>query len=139
MIEGKWFPQGSDLTLPLSIRQVVFGTGRDRLDDQAQQLVVYREGIPVGAARLWWQDGVFRAGDIGVLPAERGKGYGDLLVRLLIYKAVTHQATCVALQCPGALVAFFERYGFTVAQGDDPVEMRLNPNDECLGCGHCKG
>jgi predicted acetyltransferase len=48
-------------------------------------------------------------GDVGVLPAERGKGYGDLLVRLVLYKAVSHAAAFVYLECPRALEQFYAR------------------------------
>lgn len=139
MIEGKWFAQGADIGQPLLIRDSVFGRGRDALDDMAQQLVIYREGDPVGTGRLWWENGTFHAGDIGVLSDERGKGYGDLLVRLLIYKAVTHHAQSILLLCPQALMPFFERFGFIAQDGGDPAEMLLHPLDECAGCGKCKG
>jgi len=141
MIEGKWFAQGADITVPLTLRQAVFGRGRDALDDMAQQVVVYREGEPVGAARLWWADGDFHAGDIGVAPDRRGAGYGDLLVRLLAYKASTHGARCLVLQSPSALRAFFERFGFTAdAPQGEPALMRLQLTDGgCAGCGKCKG
>lgn len=92
MVQGKWFPMGSDLTLPVSLRHSVFGRGRDALDDQAWQVVVYQGDLPVGSARLWWEDGAFRLGDVGVLAAYRGQGFGDLLVRLLLFKALTHGA-----------------------------------------------
>ena len=84
MIQGKWFPTGSDVSQPLAIRRAVFGRGRDALDDWAQQVTVYAGEEPVGAARLWWRDGAFWLGDVGVLSDFRGMGYGDLLVRLLI-------------------------------------------------------
>ena len=137
MIEGKWFVQGSDLTQPLAIREAVFGRGMDALDAEAQQVMVYREGQPVGAARLWRHDGSFHMGDIGVLPAYRGQGYGDLLVRLLIFKAETHHAGCVRLTCAQATRAFFERYGFAASDNGDPLEMSLRPGEGCAGCGHC--
>jgi len=139
MIEGKWFTQGADISQPLLIREAVFGLGRDALDDMAQQVVIYREGEPVGTGRLWWADGAFHGGDIGVLSDERGKGYGDLLVRLLIYKAVTHQAQSLILQTPKRLTAFFERFGFVATDDGDPVNLRLHPLDGCAGCGKCKG
>ena len=44
---------------------------QDALDEQAQQVVVYREGTPVGTARLWWYDGGFYTGDFCVLPKAR--------------------------------------------------------------------
>ena len=136
MIEGKWFTQGADLTQPLAIRLVVLGLGRDALDDEAQQVVVYREGEPVGTARLWWQDGSFRLGDLCVLPQARGQGYGDLLVRLCLYKAMTHQARSVRLRCPASLTPFFARYGFRAPSQEDPSEMLLRAEDLCLSCHH---
>ena len=50
MIQGKWFPTGSDVSQPLAIRRAVFGRGRDALDDWAQQVTVYAGEEPVGAA-----------------------------------------------------------------------------------------
>ena len=137
MIEGKWFAQGSDLAVPLAIRQTVFGRAQDALDASAQQVVVYRTGIPVGTARLWWQDGSFWAGDIAVLPDERGKGYGDLLVRLLMYKAVTHNARHLLLACPTSLSAFFARYGFQPLQQGDPMTMELDTDTLSVGGAGC--
>lgn len=112
MIQGKWFPTGSDLSQPLAVRQAVFDRGRDALDDWAQQVAVYAGDEPVGAARLWWRDGAFWLGDVGVVPGCRGKGYGDLLVRLLLFKALSHGARFIRLEAPSEAVAFFARYGF---------------------------
>ena len=134
MIEGKWFAQGAELAQPLAVRQAVLGFGRDALDEEAQQVVVYREGEPVGTARLWWQDGSFRLGDLCVLPQARGQGYGDLLVRLLLYKAMTHQAGSVRLLCPAALTPFFARYGFQAQSEEDPTEMLLLAENLSLSC-----
>ena len=67
---------------------------------------------PVGAARLWWRDGAFWLGDVGVLSDFRGMGYGDLLVRLLLFKALSHGAHFLRLETPEEAVAFFARYGF---------------------------
>ena len=138
MVEGRWFAQEDDLTQPLAIRRAVFGRGRDALDALARQVVVYGGGVPVGTARLWWADGAFWMGDVGVLSAERGKGYGDLLVRLVLYKAVSHAAAYVCLDCPRSLEPFFARYGFAPteeAQGDT-LTLRVSA-DAMNGCAHC--
>lgn len=138
MVQGRWFPIGGDLTEPLSVREAVFGRGRDSLDDMAWQVVVYREGRAVGSARLWWQDDAFRLGDVGVLPQERGRGYGDLLVRLLLFKALTHNAVRVGLVAPQEVQPFFAKYGF---QPGDPVAdgrwMSIRGEDVRLS--HCGG
>ena len=139
MVEGRWYPQGADIGAPLAVRQAVFGTGLDALDGEAQQVAVFGEGGAVGSARLWWAQGDFWAGDIGVLPGERGKGYGDLLVRLLLYKAASHGAACLRILSPAALASFFARYGFTAEGEGDPLAMRAVPATGCSGCGSCSG
>ena len=111
MIQGKWFPQGSDLSEALSIRQAVFAQGRDALDDLAQNVVVYQDDQPVAAGRLRWEDGAFWLDWIGVLPAWRGKKLGDLVLRLLLFKAQSHFAREVRLLCPRGTEGFFTRLG----------------------------
>lgn len=147
MVQGKWFPMGVDISQALWVRQQVFGATRDALDDVSQQVVVYGdEQRPVGAARLWWEGGAFALGDVGVLTAERGRGYGDLLVRLLLYKALTHNAVRVTLTAPEAVAPFFARYGFCDdgASGDGMRRMSMLARDiqlshcggDCAACAH---
>lgn len=146
MIQGKWFPTGSDVSQPLAIRRAVFGRGRDALDDWAQQVAVYAGKDPVGAARLWWRDGAFWLGDVGVLSDFRGMGYGDLLVRLLLFKALSHGAHFLRLETPEEAVAFFARYGFCeecrqggrAVMGLAAADVRLDRCEGgCAGCGLC--
>ncbi len=142
MIEGKWFLQGSDIAVPLALREAVFARGRDALDDGAQQLVVYQSGVPVGTARLLWRDGDFVADGIGVLPAQRGKGFGDLLVRLLLYKVESHNAKSLVITCPAACAPYFARYGFAAETQGESLTLRAQLADgcpTCTGCGGCKG
>ncbi len=121
MVQGKWFPMGAEIAQPLSVRQTVFGRGRDALDDAAWQVVVYDADAPVGAARLWWQDGAFWLGDVGVLESCRGRGFGDLLVRLLLFKALTHEAREICLRAEAQVAGFFTRYGFE-ALAESPAD-----------------
>ena len=146
MVQGKWFPTGSDLSQPLAVRQAVFDRGRDALDDWAQQVAVYAGGEPVGAARLWWRDGAFWLGDVGVVPGCRGKGYGDLLVRLLLFKALTHGARSIRLEATSQAVPFFARYGFRGERCQDgrtvmglaAADVRLDRcGGGCAGCSLC--
>ncbi len=136
MVKGKWFPQGSEISEAVTIRQAVFGRGQDALDQLAQQVAVYEEELPVGAARLWWAEGVFHLGDVGVLAEKRGQGFGDLLVRLLLFKALAHGARAVALQSPADMVPFFTRYGFQSRQapqaGESLVTMEILAKDIAL-------
>ena len=132
VITGKWIMQGGDLTDALAVRKSVFGRGADALDDLSQSVVVYDgAGLPAGAARLYWQEGAFRVDTVGVLEALRGQGYGDLLMRLVIYKAQSHSAKTLILTPTEGTRAFFARYGFS---GDG--EMALAVDNARLGCGH---
>lgn len=140
MVKGKWFAQGSDITVPLGIRQAVFAREQDALDGIAQQVVVYDGETPVGAARLWWAEGAFHIGEVGVLEASRGQGFGDLLTRLLLFKALTHHATRVELSAPWNVAPFFMRYGFVTEtatpEGVTHVPMWIRGEDIALS--HCQ-
>ncbi len=138
MVQGKWFPVGNDISEALSVRRAVFGTAADPLDSMAQQVVVYREGKPVGSARLWWADGAFRLDKLGVLAEERGKGYGDLLLRLLLFKALTHSAGRIALETPEETRPFFAKYGF-LADGEENGLVAMHILGENVQLSHCGG
>lgn len=146
MVQGRWYPMGSDIALPLSLRRAVFDRGEDALDKHAWQVVVYDGERPVGAARLWWDDGAFVLGDVGVLEDARGRGFGDLLVRLLLFKALTHSATLIRLAAPKAVAPFFAQYGFTtwgeIENGAFVMSIRgedvhlSHCGGDCASCGH---
>ena len=134
MVQGRWFAMGGDISTPLKLRQAVFGRGQDALDAQAWQVVVYDGDTPVGTARLWWRDGAFWLGDVGVLEERRGRGFGDLLVRLLLFKALMHSAALIRLDATQDTVAFFAKYGFASERG---TAMCIRGQD--LRLNHCGG
>lgn len=145
MVSGKWYPMGSDLSVPLQIRKQVLGLEADALDAMSQHVVVFDGDEPAGSARLWWADGAFRMGDIAVTENKRGRGFGDLLVRLLLYKALTHSASLICVDAPKALESFFAQYGLTAAgEADGMVSMSIRGEDvqlshcggNCAECGH---
>ena len=141
MIQGKWFPQGSSLSDALQIRNEVFGRGGDALDAEAQSTVVYLDDVPVATGRIWWRDGAFWLGDIGVLSAYRGKKLGDLTLRLLLFKAQEHFAREVRLICPHDAEGFFTRLGLRRVEPpqEGPLELWI-PGDEIEldSCKSCK-
>jgi len=138
MVQGKWFPMGADFSEALAVRQAVFATGTDELDPMAQQVVVYREGKPVGSARLYWLDGAFQLDKLGVLEEERDKGYGDLLIRLLLFKALTHSASIIRLETPAQTQPFFAKYGFVVDSETNGL-TRMHILGENVQLSHCGG
>ena len=140
MIQGKWFAPGEDLSgAVLPVRHSVFGSGQDALDAESWNTVVYRDGVPAASGRIWWKDGAFWLGDLGVLPGFRGQRLGDLVLRLLLFKAQSHAAREVRLRCPETVEGFFSRLGFSEVSRDGLVEMLL-PGDkiELDSCKSCK-
>ena len=92
MIQGKWFAPGTDLSSVLAVRESVFGRGQDDLDTQSWNVLVIQDSVPVATGRIWWQDGAFRLGDLCVLESYRRRKLGDLVLRLLLFKAQSHAA-----------------------------------------------
>ena len=140
MVQGKWFAPGEDISAVLPIRSEVFGRAADDLDPLSWNALVYEDGVPAGTGRIWWDAGVFRLGDIGVLESRRGRRLGDLLLRLLLFKAQSHAAKEVRLLCPPGLTGFFARLGLRgdSVTPDGLVEMMI-PGDQIDldSCRHC--
>jgi len=145
MVSGKWYAMDSDLTLPLNLRKQVLGLDADEMDPMSQHVVVFDGEEPAGSARLWWADGAFRMGCIAVVEEKRGRGFGDLLVRLLLYKALTHSAALICVDTPKNLEPFFARYGLKpTGETDGLITMSIRGEDvqlshcggNCAECGH---
>ena len=139
MIQSKWFAPGSDLSVVLPVREAVFGYGEDDLDAESWNVLVYQDTIPVAAGRIWWRDGAFRLGDLGVLEAFRRRKLGDLVLRLLLFKAQSHAAREVRLLCPRDLTGFFARLGLReVSSEGELIEMMIPGDmidlDTCKNC-----
>lgn len=143
MVEGKWLPPGADIEPALFLRRTVIAMERDAIDSLSWQALALWEGQPVGTGRIWWQDGAFMLGLICVLPEYRGKGFGDFLIRLLLFKAQQHNAVKVALYAAPDTMPLFEKYGFTPTTDQDlPDSIRLELCgdsiilDSCASCKH---
>ncbi len=140
MVQGKWFSPGSDLSDLLTVRNAVFGHGSDNLDALSWNVLVYQDAVPAATGRIWWQDGAFYLGDLCVLESCRHQHLGDLVLRLLLFKAQSHAAREVRLFCPRNLTGFFTRLGLKELPSEDPdkVEMMIPGDrinlDSCKNC-----
>jgi len=140
MIQGKWFAPGENLTSEfLQVREKVFGISGPRTDSSGWNTLVYQDNHPAASGRIWWQDDAFWIGEIGVLPELRGRRLGDLVLRLLLFKAQAHSAREVRLRCSENTEGFFSRLGFREAFRDQQsVEMMIPGKeislDSCASC-----
>ena len=141
MIQGKWFAPGEDLVAEvLPLRREIFGIAGSPTDPEGWNTLVYMDGQPAASGRIWWSEDAFWLGEIGVLPALRGRRLGDLVLRLLLFKAQTHSAREIRLRCPEDKEGFFARLGFRpVRQESGFVEMMIRGEDVSLdSCANCK-
>ena len=114
MIINEWIAGNDDISVPLRVREDVFGKegGADGYDSFAMHLAVYSDGECVAAGRIYVGDtGRFYISHICVEEDMRGQGIGDLTAKLLLYKAF-QSAAAVRAEIDPALYGFFERYGF---------------------------
>ena len=141
MIQGKWFAPGEDLSAEvLPVRAEIFGVSGPATDPEGWNTVVFMDGVPAASGRIWWADGSFRLGEIGVIPSLRGRRLGDLVLRLLLFKAQSHFAREVRLTCQEDTEGFFARLGFRpVSRMEGSVEMMI-PGDEIEldSCKNCR-
>lgn len=139
MVEGKWIAPGNDLSLTLPIRKAVLGLDGDEWDKLSWNAVIFSDGIPCATGRIRYDEGDFLLEHLCVLEGYRRKGYGDVLVRLLLFKALQHSARTVRLCYDGTLFPYFEKYGFVKR---DEATMTMRGEDICLdnckACGKCK-
>lgn len=125
MIHTKWFDGNGDLTDAHYIRTVVFVDEQgisleeefDGTDACAIHLVAYEDGAPVATGRILKADGQLIIGRIATVKEHRKKGYGDLIVRMLIRKAFSMGEQTQHIHAQKAAQGFYEKLGF-VAYGD---------------------
>ena len=122
MIRGKFMTSMDDVSTCLALRAQVFPGARGEADEYDRMavyaLAINEENLPGGAGRLYiGDDSQFTIDRVGVLPEMRGQGLGDLLMRMLLYRALELNCAGVKLVSPVRLAGFFTRYGLA-AQGE---------------------
>lgn len=150
MIEGKYlYGVKDDLSDVFEIRKKVYVEeehleekyefdGQDGLSIHALITVL---GKKLGAGRLTYNGDEYRIGHIAILEEERGQGYGDFLVRMLIDKAFISGAETVIVGAKVDAVLFYKKMGFkeinevyTDKAGIKRVDMAVNKITLCKEC-----
>lgn len=120
MVTGRFFDGTDDLSDAFAIRRTVFVEEQnipeeqefDSYEEQAVHVVAYDAQKPVATARLLVTDGKYMLGHVAVLPQERGKQYGDFVVRMLADKAFLCGIDVVYVAARTEAAGFYESIGF---------------------------
>lgn len=121
MIRGKYIVGTGDITDALAIRKTVFQEEQnieaeldfDEKDEYAMHIVVYNdENQAVATGRMIAQPERMFIGRIAVIKEERGKGYGDFVVRMMLDKAFECGAAEVTVHAQTHAVGFYKKLGF---------------------------
>lgn len=122
MIRGRYLTSQDDISEVMDIRHRVFVSEqgfspeneRDEYDAMAVYALIYDDGdMPCGTGRLYIDsDSQFAIGRVCVLKEKRGQQIGDLIMRMLLYRAQELHAPSVYLSAQLPAVPFYQRYGF---------------------------
>lgn len=148
MISTKWF-QNNDLAEVLNIRTEVFinelnfnnSSISDEYDSFGKSVMVYDDGKAVGTGRLIFKDGKYIIDKLCVLKEYRNNSYGELIVRMLVRKAVDMGAQKtyslidkLDIVCKSQLKDIFDKIGFVTEKEENGIIIMVKHGD--VG-GHC--
>ena len=133
MISTKWLKGNDDLIDAHTIRAKVFINEQNvpqevEMDDKdlgAFHVVVYNDEKAVATGRLLINESEFLIGRIAVLKEERKKGFGDLVVKMLVRKAEDKGAKEVLVHAQMSALKFYEKLGFKIV-GNEYIEENTN-------------
>lgn len=149
MIEGKFLKYEDGLSCIFKIRKKVFveemGLSMDSLsndlDSNSEHVIVFNEKHEVVATgRLSFINGEFQISQVAVLKEERGKYYGDFVVRMLVDKVFRNNGSEVWVRADENSFNFFINLGFTIMEtifdehNSKLIIMKLNKNDLFKKC-----
>ncbi|HHZ00680.1 MAG TPA: hypothetical protein GYA03_06250, partial [Tissierellia bacterium] len=115
MISTRLFQGRDNLSHILDIRKEVLadkGEITDIYDDFAINALLYDDDVPAGTARLLFKEGRFFIDMVCVKNQFKGLYYEDLLIRLLVRKAVSMGAEKTYMEAGEDLVEILENIGF---------------------------
>ncbi|HHZ01608.1 MAG TPA: GNAT family N-acetyltransferase [Tissierellia bacterium] len=143
MISTKWVQGKENLSVVIGIREEVFSKENmekeitDFYDEFAFNAVLYDNDEPAGTGRLLFKEGKYFIDMLCVKEKFRGQNYGDLLIRMLVRKAVTIGATETYAQVGENLIKLFEKSGFKTVSSNNTVLMVKEGDVGGSCCGGC--
>ena len=133
MILIKWYNGKDDLTDAHTVRAKVFINEQNvpaelELDDKdniSQHIVIYDDKKALATGRLLEENGEYLIGRIAVLKEERKNGYGNIVVKNLIQRAIKDGAKEVKVHAQIRAAGFYEKLGF-IRDGEEYIEEGTN-------------
>lgn len=130
MFRADWVEGSGDYSIAMGIREEVFcdeqGYSRDveydDMDPIAQHLIITENGEPVATGRLFEQEGVYKLGRICVRSQFRGQGFGDMVVRLMLDKALKLGAARLYISSQEYIKNMYCKFGFRQEGGSYRLE-----------------
>ncbi len=120
MIKGCLLLGVEDISEAYAIREEVFvreqgfslENEKDEKDRFATHAILYNDDVPCATGRLYYDEGAWHIGRIAVLKEMRGKKLGDLLVRMLLDRALAFGAQSVYVGSQEHAIGFYEKMTF---------------------------
>lgn len=132
MVSTKWLQGTENLEICFGIRKKVFCDElnmncefiSDIYDEFSFNVVLYEDEKAVGTGRLIFNDGKYLIDKICVLNEFRGNSLGELIIRMLVRKAVTIGAKKTYSILDKKYKPLFEKVGF--------VETSIDSEGNCI-------
>ena len=152
MIYSRWIHGTKDFDTVRALRTAVFvdelgipdADVFDGFDPDAMHVVLFDDGEPLGTGRLYYDGEAFCIGRICVLMNRRGQGFGDMIARVLLDRALNMHAPRIRLITPPEHAGFYQKFGFVTLEGTyeeagrPAVRMEVPAEDAVFPstCGH---
>lgn len=120
MISTRWLQGKEKLNDILKIRKQVFCEEKnnndflltDNYDDFAFNVLIIEDDVPAGCGRLLFKERKYFIDNVCVLKEYRGRHYGDLILRMLVRRAVDMGAEATWSLVDSNCKHLFEAVGF---------------------------
>nr|WP_312580022.1 GNAT family N-acetyltransferase [Sedimentibacter sp.] len=143
MVSTKWFKGIENSEIYFEIRKKVFCDElnmdcefiKDNYDEYSYNVVLYEDEKAAGTGRLIFKDGKYLIDKLCVLSEYRGNSYGELIVRMLVRKAVTTGAVKTYSVIDAKCKSLFEKAGFKETGADVNGDLVMIKEGDVGG--HC--
>lgn len=150
MISTKWFQGIDKIDSIIKIRKEVFSDElnkekylvQDIYDEFAFNVLAYEDEVAVGCGRLLFNDGKYFIDNVCVIKKYRRRHMGNLIVRMLVRKAINLGAEKTYARVDEGSKSLFESIGFTIDNSyynkDEKLYLMVKNGDVGGHCGHCE-